>query len=35
MVIWLNSKDKNKKKVTGLRDKSIGMGYDPCKRCNP
>lgn len=28
-------KDKNKKKVTCSRDEIIGMGYDPCKRCNP
>ncbi|MGN1304568.1 MAG: DNA/RNA non-specific endonuclease [Oscillospiraceae bacterium] len=28
-------KDKNKKEVTCSRDEVIGMGYDPCKRCNP
>lgn len=28
-------KDKNKKYYTGTRDEVIGMGYDPCKNCNP
>lgn len=28
-------KDKNKKEVTCSRDEIIGMGYDPCKRCDP
>ncbi len=28
-------KAKNRKEVTGTRDDVIGMGYDPCKRCNP
>lgn len=28
-------KDKNKKEVTCSRDEVIGMGYEPCKRCNP
>ncbi len=28
-------KESNKKEYTGSRDDVIGMGYDPCKRCNP
>lgn len=28
-------KDKNKKEVTCSRDEVIGMGYEPCKRCDP
>lgn len=27
--------EKNKKFYTGTRDDVIGMGYDPCKKCNP
>lgn len=28
-------KDKNRKDYTGSRQEIIGMGYDPCKKCNP
>ncbi len=28
-------KESNKQYYTGTRDEVIGMGYDPCKRCNP
>ena len=28
-------KDSNRQEYTGTRDEVIGMGYDPCKRCNP
>lgn len=28
-------KTKNRKEITGTRDDIIGMGYQPCKRCNP
>ena len=28
-------KDKNKKYYTGTREECIGMGYDPCGRCEP
>lgn len=28
-------KEKNKREYNGTRDEVIGMGYDPCKKCNP
>lgn len=28
-------KESNKQYYTGTRDEVIGMGYDPCQRCNP
>lgn len=28
-------KEKNKKYYTGTREECIGMGYDPCGRCEP
>ena len=36
---WCSSvsdmKEKNKKAFNGSRDEAIGIGYAPCKRCNP
>ncbi len=36
---WCSSvddmKEKNKRAFHGTRDEVIGMGYEPCKRCNP